>query len=52
MGVLDLTTLANDAKNSYSGSLEMNGIAFDSVKNSVFISGKLCPKIDEITFHY
>ncbi|SKB27188.1 glutaminyl-peptide cyclotransferase [Daejeonella lutea] len=48
VGKLDLGSLAHDAKNLYSGSLEMNGIAYDSLANKVFVTGKLWPKIFEL----
>lgn len=47
-GKLDLTSLAYEAGNLYAGSLEMNGIAYDSTSRKVFITGKLWPKIYEI----
>ena len=52
IGTLDLTSLTNEAKNIYSGSLEMNGIAYDSEKDKVFVTGKLWPRIYEIKFNY
>jgi len=48
VGELDLSSLANDAKNAYIGSLEMNGIAYDSTENRILITGKLWPKIYEL----
>ncbi len=51
VGLLDLTTLASEAKNLYPGSQEMNGIAYDSVGNKIYITGKLWPKIYEIKFN-
>jgi len=48
LGKLDLTSLAYEAKNMYAGSLEMNGIAYDSVTNQVYVTGKLWPKIYKI----
>ena len=41
----DLGELASQAKNQYPGSMEMNGIAFDSAKNQLMVTGKLWPKI-------
>lgn len=52
VGKLDLTSLANEAKNIYSGSLEMNGIAYDTIKDRIFVTGKLWPKIYEIKFSH
>jgi glutamine cyclotransferase len=51
VGKLDLTSLANEARNLYRGSLEMNGIAYDSTSDHVYITGKLWPKIYEIKFN-
>jgi glutaminyl-peptide cyclotransferase len=42
---LDLASLAEDAKNSYQGSLEMNGIAYDSTDGKIYVTGKMWPKI-------
>ena len=50
VGKLDLTSLANEAKNLYQGSMEMNGIAYDSTEDKVYITGKLWPKIYVIKF--
>ncbi|MEI6314506.1 MAG: glutaminyl-peptide cyclotransferase, partial [Syntrophus sp. (in: bacteria)] len=47
-GILDLTTLAEKAENEYPGSLEMNGIAYDSVSGNIKITGKLWPRVYEI----
>jgi glutamine cyclotransferase len=52
IGVLDLNSLANEAKYTYPLSLEMNGIAYDSVGGSVFITGKMWPKYFEIKFKF
>lgn len=48
MGKLDLTPLHNDSKSLYPGSLEMNGIAYDSISNRMFVTGKMWPKIYEL----
>jgi glutamine cyclotransferase len=48
IGKLDLTPFASEARSVYSGSLEMNGIAYDSLSDRVFVTGKLWPKIYEI----
>ena len=47
---LDLSSLAAEAKSLFTGSLEMNGIAYDSLSNNIFITGKMWPKIYEISF--
>jgi len=50
VGRLDLTSLAEEAKNKYPGSLEMNGIAYDSVRDKIYITGKMWPTIYQIQF--
>jgi glutamine cyclotransferase len=50
VGKMDLGSLAIDAKTKYSKALEMNGIAFDSTSNKVYITGKMWPKVYEIDF--
>lgn len=52
VGRLDLTSLAQDAKLKYPGSLEMNGIAYDAIKGSIYVTGKMWPHIYEIAFSY
>jgi glutaminyl-peptide cyclotransferase len=47
-GTLNLTSLADEAKSIYPGSLEMNGIAYDSIADKLLVTGKLWPKIYEI----
>jgi glutamine cyclotransferase len=48
VGQLDLSSFANEAKNLFPNSLEMNGIAYDSITNNIFVTGKLWPKIYEL----
>jgi glutamine cyclotransferase len=48
VGKLDLTSLYEESKYIFPGSLEMNGIAYDSVENRIFVTGKLWPKIYEL----
>jgi glutamine cyclotransferase len=50
VGVLDLSSLAAKAKSKYANSLEMNGIAFDSITKSIYITGKMWPEIYKIQF--
>lgn len=52
LGKLDLSALANDAKAEYSGAIEMNGIAYDSVNDRIFITGKMWPDIYQIRFSH
>lgn len=49
IGKLDLTTIANELRHTHPNAMEMNGIAFDPTTNRIFITGKLWPKIYEIT---
>ena len=51
-GRLNLTALAGEAKMKFPGSLEMNGIAYDSTTGRVFVTGKMWPNIYEISFHH
>ncbi|VXC23261.1 conserved hypothetical protein [Flavobacterium sp. 9AF] len=39
---IDLSSLYFDVKNRFSGSMEMNGIAYNSKKNTFYITGKMC----------
>jgi glutaminyl-peptide cyclotransferase len=50
VGKMDLTRLADEAKKRYNGSLEMNGIAYDSISKKVLVTGKMWPNIYEIKF--
>jgi len=45
IGKLDMADYAFSAKSLYYGSLEMNGIAYDSISDKTYITGKLWPKI-------
>lgn len=47
-GRMDLTNLAIDARNNYPMALDMNGIAYNSNTNRIWITGKFWPKIFEI----
>lgn len=48
VGKLNLSSLEYDSKKTFPGSLEMNGIAYDSISDRVFVTGKFWPKIYEI----
>jgi glutamine cyclotransferase len=52
VGRLNLSVLADDARAKYSGALEMNGIAYDSVTQKVYITGKMWPEVYEIKFDF
>jgi glutamine cyclotransferase len=51
-GKLDLGSLAAEAKIKYPSALEMNGIAYDSASQKVYVTGKLWPNIYEIEFNH
>ena len=52
VGRLDLSSLRTKAKTNYSNSEETNGIAYDSVSNKIYVTGKLWPLIYEIQFQH
>ena len=52
VGKLDLSSLKTEAKMKYPFSEETNGIAYDSVSNKVYVTGKLWPLIYEIQFNH
>jgi glutamine cyclotransferase len=52
VGRINLDSIVSDAKSKYSGSEWMNGIAYDSATNKVYITGKLWPNIYEIKFSF
>lgn len=52
VGILDVTTLYLKAKKQYSGSEATNGIAYDPVKDRIFITGKFWPFIYQIKFSH
>jgi len=52
MGKLDLSKLKTEAKNKYPFAAETNGIAYDSVANKIYVTGKLWPTIYEIQFDH
>jgi len=50
VGKLDLTALFDEVKYYHYPSMEMNGIAYDSISDRVFVTGKMWPKYFEIQF--
>lgn len=52
IGKLDLNSLALEAKNKNPSADVLNGIAYDSVENKVYVTGKLWPNIYEINFSH
>lgn len=49
-GLLDLTSLVEKAKELSPGAEILNGIAFDSVSDKIYVTGKLWPEIYQIEF--
>ena len=47
---INLSSLSEQSKTINPNSLEMNGIAYDSISNRVMITGKMWPTIYEIKF--
>jgi glutamine cyclotransferase len=47
---LELDRLFNEARAANPKSLEMNGIAYDSIQDKILVTGKLWPNIFEISF--
>jgi glutaminyl-peptide cyclotransferase len=52
VGRLDLAPLKKEAVLKYFDAQETNGIAFDSVKNKIYVTGKMWPTIYEIKFDH
>jgi glutamine cyclotransferase len=52
LGKLDLSSLHANARSKYPGSAELNGIAYDSAENKIYITGKRWPSIYEIRFSH
>jgi glutamine cyclotransferase len=50
VATMDLTPITAEAKSRYKGSLEMNGIAYDSLSGKIMVTGKMWPNIYEIRF--
>jgi glutamine cyclotransferase len=50
VGLLDLSSLFYQAKKNYSNSMEMNGIAYDSLADKIYVTGKMWPAIYQIGF--
>ncbi len=49
-GKMDLSNLLAESKTKNPASLEMNGIAYDSVSDKILVTGKLWPTIYDIKF--
>jgi glutamine cyclotransferase len=50
VGIIDLSSLDNKAKLKSQGAEVLNGIAFDSISNKIYVTGKLWPDIYQIEF--
>lgn len=50
VGKMDLSSLLMESKTKNPTSLETNGIAYDSISNKIFVTGKLWPTLYEIKF--
>ncbi|MEJ7739094.1 MAG: glutaminyl-peptide cyclotransferase [Chitinophagaceae bacterium] len=50
MGKLDFSSLDNEVKVKHPQALEMNGIAYDSAANKIYVTGKAWPNLYEIKF--
>jgi glutamine cyclotransferase len=52
VGIIDLSSLFYEAKKTYSLSEATNGIAYDSSKDRIFVTGKFWPTIYQIKFSH
>ena len=52
VGKLDLHLLTQDARNKYPKADVLNGIAYDSISDKVYVTGKLWPTIYQINFDH
>ena len=50
VGKLDLSSIVSEAQNKNANSDVLNGIAYDSVSNNIYITGKFWPHIYQIGF--
>lgn len=49
---INFTPISYNVKNMNPNSLEMNGIAYDSITDKVYVTGKLWPSIFEVAFKH
>ena len=52
VGRINLSSIDDEAMHRYPGRMQMNGIAYDSVSNKIYVTGKLWPNIYEISFNH
>jgi glutamine cyclotransferase len=50
VGIIDLSSLYNEARKTYRMSEATNGIAYDPLQDRIFVTGKFWPVIYQITF--
>lgn len=50
VGKIDFATLSNEVRTRYPDALEMNGIAYDSAANKIYVTGKAWPHLYEVRF--
>ncbi len=52
VGRINLSSIDDEVTQRYPGRMQMNGIAYDSTTNKIYITGKLWPNIYEISFSH
>lgn len=52
VGILDLSSLDSKAKIKSPGAEVLNGIAFDSISDKIYVTGKLWPDVYQINFSH
>lgn len=52
VGKLDLNILTQDARNKHPGADVLNGIAYDSVSDKIYVTGKMWSNIYQINFNH
>jgi glutamine cyclotransferase len=52
VGKLDLSLLSQDARNKNPGADVLNGIAYDSISDKIYVTGKMWPNIYQINFNH
>jgi glutamine cyclotransferase len=50
LGLLDLSSLYYQVRKKHAHSMEMNGIAWDSVSDKIYVTGKLWPEVFQFDF--
>jgi glutamine cyclotransferase len=47
---INFTPMSYEVKNMHPNTLEMNGIAFDSINDKIYVTGKLWPNLFQVNF--